>query len=1078
MSNVDSKAQPEPGRRRRWPRRLAVASVVGFIVYTLFGFFGVPLIVRHIIGPRISERLVGGVTIAKASFNPFTLGLVLRDIVVTDESSRTVIHLSCFEGNLDLIPSIFRTGWWFDHARVIQLAVEVELDEHRALNLLSLVGPKPGAERAVTPLQAIPRLVIRDLRVTGASAVIRDLAFEPPVERIVTDLEFVVETLDTDPSYGNPHSLQATLGDAATIAWTGTTYADPLTTEGTLAISDLSLAPFAPYGEQLADVVVERGLLGLDVRYRIAPVRTGTRLTVDAETATVRDLLLTTGGRPLVEVDLLEASGAHGDLDAGELSLDRLRIEGLTADVRRESDGVFEVNRITTVLAGSRPPADEDATSAGGAERTDLDNIDLPIEKLLTSLQYLIEDASSGWEVRLGAIEIVDAALRFEDASNDTPVTFGVYDVDLAAGPIESTDRYRTPFTLTAAGADDAPIHATGVVHPLDPSLKIEIDCTDLVIDPLSPYVPLEMIEPLGGAELETARVSLDGVLEAEVQETQYVSSWDGVVEIAGLTTSRGTDGTPLGFESVELSGRLAGSSPSDRLDLNAAWDGRVVVVGLDVDAIVEESAVQVQLDRLESDGSLDVGATAEALTLGWTGGGSVEQLRARISSPTTAAVHVVTGRLEDARLEWSETTRSLDAARLELSGPMLDAVLPDLATSEEADTTTDDAAGPPVLVCRLAELSIRDGAFTIEDRSTEPPMSVEGSELEIGVQNIDSAGGTPASLQFASRVGDAGMLGVEGQVDPFIDSPFVDATITIKDVSLRPFSPRAEPQLGYTIDRGRVTLDLPIRVENGQLDGQLDARLISFYLGEKVPSESAPNLPLKFGLDLLRDSDDVVHANVGISGDTADPTFTLGGVVWKAILNMISGIATSPFKLFAQLVDVGDDTDLSQVSFMPGTTELSSGAVKNLDALANALGQRAALRLVISGVSGPEDETAMRSAALDAQLAARGAAADVRELFEEQFPDLARPGVPVPPGRLGQGPGPDAMRARLLETIVVSPEALEELAMARARCVLGILVEDGVAERRLRVVTVEEARKARPIEPGPTAVFELLASE
>ena len=121
----------------------------------------------------------------------------------------------------------------------------------------------------------------------------------------------------------------------------------------------------------------------------------------------------------------------------------------------------------------------------------------------------------------------------------------------------------------------------------------------------------------------------------------------------------------------------------------------------------------------------------------------------------------------------------------------------------------------------------------------------------------LDTAGSKTAEIDLSTRLAEAGRLGVTGSVDPFRELPFVDVAIRLENMPLRPFSPAAEPQLGFEIRSGRLTLDMPLRVEDGQLEGRLGANLDSFYLGDKVPSETASSLPIKLGLDLLRDAND-----------------------------------------------------------------------------------------------------------------------------------------------------------------------------------------------------------------------------
>ncbi len=1128
-----------PHRRRRWLRRLTVLAVVLLVCYTLAGFFGTPLLIKHVVAPRISEGLTGEVNIGGAAFNPFTFDLVLRDVQITDASAAPVVGFARFDGNLKLFSTIIRRGFWFGHALLLEPVVEAEFDDGGALNLASLRAPANGPQASKEPLQTIPRIVINDLRVTNASAKVRDLRFDPPVERAIADLNFEVSVLDTEPTHDNPHSLDARLGDGASLSWSGTTFVNPLTTTGTIVLEGLDLAPFAPYGNRYANLQLRRGTLSFEVDYSIAPVRSGNRLVLDTKQLTLRDVGIAAEGRPVVELGLLELTGVTGDADTREVRVERVRIEGFDATVRREQDGELEVLRLTTAALDGAGGAASDAGRTSAAEparRRDLDDIEPPLERLLTGLRYLVEDASAAWSLQVEGVEFDGATVRFEDNAARRPVELVATEVEFRAGPISSEDGFRTPLSIRAA-VQQGTVQVTGEIDPAQSTLGLAIDATGLDAATIAPYLPPDLPEPFAGVELASATVDVTGRLDATVDAARAATTWEGVLTVAGLETTRDGGAGPVGLDTLTVDGRLEGSSAIESGAIDStwrgtvelagaraeatikgqrlagsvervgtdgelvlalggdapviSWNGTVGIIGADASSALRDHEVALAVQRAETTGELEL-ALSDSPDATWRGSATVEGLTSRTDTPAQAAVELGAARVDGASVTWSASQRTIEAELLELTAPRLEAIVEAREQGSRGDAAgaTDSAADAPATdtlpTIRLGALVVRDGAFDLESRLPEQTIAIAGTGLQIRVENIDTQGGTPSTVDVSTQVADVGVVGVRGDVDPFRELPFVDLDITLTDVPLRPFSSAAEPQLGYVIDSGRLTLTLPLRMEAGRLDADLEASLHDFYLGAKVPSETAPNLPIKLGLDLLRDGNDVISADIGISGDTTDPEFSYGGIVWKAVTNLIAGVATSPFRLIGGLVDGGDDADLSQVAFEPGVSELAEGSAKNLDVLARALQKRPRLRLGIVGVTGPEDEAALRSAELERLVGERTAASGSSEeqalaaLLGERLPDAFGSSVPVPPGRIGQTtPPPDEMRRRLLETIDVPATALVALRQERAEAVLAVLTQAGGLDAdRARIVAFDAAEQAREIEAAPIAAFELLPGE
>jgi outer membrane protein OmpA-like peptidoglycan-associated protein len=228
----------------------------------------------------------------------------------------------------------------------------------------------------------------------------------------------------------------------------------------------------------------------------------------------------------------------------------------------------------------------------------------------------------------------------------------------------------------------------------------------------------------------------------------------------------------------------------------------------------------------------------------------------------------------------------------------------------------------------------------------------------------------------------------------------------------------------------------------------------------------------------LLKDRNGVIDVNLPISGSLNDPQFSVGGIIVKVIFNLIAKALTSPFSLLAG----GGSDDLSQVEFLPGTATVSPGSGATIDKVAKALTDRPALKMTVTGASDPASEReAYQQALIDARLvaeqrrealrsgaapaAAASAASDAAStpaavpalpadersrLLKEVYKQTDIPNKPRNVLGFQKDIPPAEMEALLKTRLVVTEEAMRELALQRGIAVRDALIAKGLPSERL----------------------------
>jgi hypothetical protein len=257
---------------------------------------------------------------------------------------------------------------------------------------------------------------------------------------------------------------------------------------------------------------------------------------------------------------------------------------------------------------------------------------------------------------------------------------------------------------------------------------------------------------------------------------------------------------------------------------------------------------------------------------------------------------------------------------------------------------------------------------------------------VEIGgrVSGLSSVESRLADIDLRGKLENSAPLEIVGKINPLAKDLFLDLKVDFRDMDLSPLSPYSGRYAGYEIQKGKLTLSLKYHIEKRKLDSENKVFLDQFTLGEAVDSPDATKLPMRLALALLKDRSGEIHLDLPVTGSIDDPKFSIWGVVWKIIGNLLVKAATSPFALLGAVFGGGEQ--LSYLEFEPGHSDISAAEEVKLGNLAKALHDRPALKLEIEGhVDMEKDREGMR------QLIFR------RKVAAQKLADLATTGQPAP---------------------------------------------------------------------------------
>lgn len=268
-------------------------------------------------------------------------------------------------------------------------------------------------------------------------------------------------------------------------------------------------------------------------------------------------------------------------------------------------------------------------------------------------------------------------------------------------------------------------------------------------------------------------------------------------------------------------------------------------------------------------------------------------------------------------------------------------------ATSAPATATAGDK--PLDLDLRIDRLVFDQGDVNYSDRFVRPNYDAHLLRVKGVVEGLSSDPASLATLNIGAALDGNAPVSINGKLNPLRQDRYLDLKAQVSDVDLTGVSTYSAKYVGYGITRGRLSMTLDYSIRDRKLSAQNQVFLDQLTFGDKVESPDAVDLPVKLGVALLKDSKGQIDLNLPISGSLDDPQFSVGGVIWKVIVNLFTKAITSPFSLLGSMFG-GNAEELAFVDFAPGSATLSPAAEDKLKSVAHALKERPALTLDITG--------------------------------------------------------------------------------------------------------------------------------
>lgn len=524
------------------------ALLTALALYSLLGFLILPGIALRIANQQLANFATVPARIERIELNPFSLELTLWGLKI-GEPGKEQVGFERLYANLQ-IDSLWTRALHLADVQLDQPKTELLFDKSGQLNLAQLFKLPPSEPSPADPNAKPFPLRIDSIKLAGGYVHFQDLRPSEPIEFLYDKLDFELKNLSTLPEDNADMTLVAAGPEGGQIDWKGNFSLVPITSEGTLKVTDGKMKAWWPYVRDAVPLVLENGVLNFSTDYKFSLAKE-TELNLTNTTASIAPFAIKApDGRPLVRLERLDVSDTTVDLAKQQVVIGKIRSNKLETWAAREADGQLDWQKLFASQPSKPAKASEPATAPATAD----------------SPKAQPAAPSKPWQVLLKDVQLRNYQVHLADRQVKPAVALELGPLNVDVQNFDSLNQ--SPFTLkvdTGLGKQGK-IQATGEVNlnPVSAKLKVNTQDIDLRVAQayISPFIRLELRSGMLGSNLDvnlksteplalqiTGRAQVDQLHTLDTLKTRDFLKWQRLV-LEGLNYQHGNS---LSIDKVNL---------------------------------------------------------------------------------------------------------------------------------------------------------------------------------------------------------------------------------------------------------------------------------------------------------------------------------------------------------------------------------------------------------------------------------------------------------------------------------------------------------------------------------------------
>lgn len=224
----------------------------------------------------------------------------------------------------------------------------------------------------------------------------------------------------------------------------------------------------------------------------------------------------------------------------------------------------------------------------------------------------------------------------------------------------------------------------------------------------------------------------------------------------------------------------------------------------------------------------------------------------------------------------------------------------------------------------------IKNGQIDFCDQTLYQPFDYEVSDIHVSTSDL-SLNSDFVKILASMNLNKRGKFNSTIGINPLDPMQHIELESVLSEFQLPDVSTYSKHYTGLPILFGDMYYKCKTSIKNKQLNSKNKLVIRNVELGNKIGG--LYDIPIKLALYILKDKNGDIELDIPVTGDLSNPKTAIGPIIWKTVKNLITQIATSPFKALGNLLGA-DSKELEEITFTYNDTTLTKKQKHSLDLL------------------------------------------------------------------------------------------------------------------------------------------------
>lgn len=928
-----------------------------FLIYGLFGFLILPNIIKEQIRVNIENLVTRKVNIESVSCNPYTFELNVDKLIVLGKpGERAFAGVRKVEINIDPLHLIIGEV----KVKFFELTapfIRIHKNKEGVFNFSDLLAANENSssEKEKTEV-TLPPFVLEKFAIKFGKINFLDDTGSKPFEKSLKAISFTLRDFSTAKDHDNQLSLYIELEDGTNINYGGKINSlKPLLLEGSFELYSGRLYTQWEYFRDALGFVVADGVINASMSYSANLSAEPMQINISKYQLNINALRLQDKKTKenVLELPSLALSG-NADLRSKKINIDDFLVVGFSVKVLRDKDGV--INWLSYFPA-SEPSQEKNETNP--------------------------------WTVDISKVDIKTDELSFEEHFSPEPYLAGVENISFSTEDIKLVrdELYVGEFETALSEFSLRPLSqqeeylgfkGLGLSGRLSKTAGTDINISRIDLDGLDVSASMDKTGILNFSELSPFSVKKEKIAESEKERSalnwevknvqlskaniEYKDEYnaeDGLIkfndislEVNDLSSVKGS------WANTELSARI---NRTGKLKVNSKLrqsplkvKSELKLIGLDLASFQGYLNKRANIDINKGFLNLDFKAEHDEKRTKLIANALIKDLN--LSERREGETFFAFSKLSVKDIDLRRNPDQMKIANVDIYKPYarmkVDAKgttnLDGLMVLDEKADKGEETKRKTFSVF-IGKVNFKEGKGEFSDLSLPLPFKTEIHDLNGEMIELGNLADIKTRVDIDGVVDEYGLAKISGELLSAAPKTYTNMEVKFENIDMTNLSPYSGKFVGYKLKEGKMNVELGYKIDASQMQGGNRVILKRVTLGEEVESEDAISAPVSLAIALLKDDDGVIDLDVPVTGDVDKPDFAIGHVVWTAFKNLITGVATAPFRFLGDMLGMSAE-ELGNIQFEAGKTDLLPPEREKLDKLAGVFSSKEMLLLKVAG--------------------------------------------------------------------------------------------------------------------------------